>query len=152
MGLLAIGLYFHLSFFFGFLWLLYFAFTSYYVCGPTCCHFLPCWPTGLYLFIYFFFGLSGPLCFAFTSYCACGPACYHFLPCCPTRPYFFLFFFIGLLWPFTSILLFHSFLLYFCLLLGLSVVGPFFIYQKRVSTTIKSKYFKLRFFLLLFLT
>ena len=47
-----------------------------------------------------------------------------------------------------SILFFFIFAYYWAFLL----LGPFFIYQKRVSTTIKSKYFKLRVFLLLFLT
>ena len=76
-----------------------------------------------------FLEFSWPTCFTFTSYCAYRPVGCHFLLCWP----------IGLLplslgshGPFAFILLFHPFLLHFCLLLGLSVVEPF--YQKRVST------------------
>ena len=47
---------------------------------------------------------------------------------------------LGFCGPFAPILLFHSFLLYFCLLLSLSIVGPFFIYFFYLFYIIKNRY------------
>ena len=85
---------------------------------------------GSLCFISFFLSSSGfygtlfLFCFAFISYCACGPAYCHFLPCWFTGLYLFLSS-LGFYGQFISICFSILLFFIFCLLLGLSAIGPF---------------------------
>ena len=104
------------------LYLFLWALTARLPCFYLLLHLWACGPIGLYFQLSFFFGLLWPFCFAFTFYCAYEPACCHFLPYWSTKLYFFLSSSLGFYDPFASILLFYSFLLYFCLLSSLYAV------------------------------
>ena len=132
---------------------LYFSFTSHYACGPadslsftyffelsqpvflaftSCCVCGPACPLDFIFIFLFSLGFYGPFALLLpfiVPVSLLAIISYH------TGPLgFYLFFFLsslGFYDSFASILLFYSFLLYFCLLLGLYAVEHF--YQKRVS-------------------
>ena len=125
-----LGFHSFLSFFLGVLWPICFYLALYLLlCLWACLLPFPALMAHFALFLSFFLlrAFMAHLflfCFAFISYCACGPAYCHFLPCWLTGLYLFLSS-LGFYGQFISICFSILLFFIFCLLLGLSAIGPF---------------------------